>query len=228
MKRIHISFLALSIVFISGCDTLFHENIKEGYIEFEITYPETDAGSIIANILPTEMILRFKDDRTVGSLSAAMGAFQTEMLAFPETRTVYQLVKIMNDKHALRVDSNEIENLYAELPDMKIHFVDSTKMVAGYKCNKAVVTFKDNIKEEFSIWYTDDINIVNSNWCTPFHEISGVLLEYQVRKYNYELKLVATNVVKKDIDESYFTIPKDYVEIDQDGMDKIFESFSEI
>ncbi|MBL4754049.1 MAG: hypothetical protein JKY52_10715 [Flavobacteriales bacterium] len=228
MKHLYISLLPLLLIFLSGCDTLFHEDIKEGYIEFEITYPETDAQSIIFNILPTEMILRFKDDRTAGSLSAAMGAFQTEMLAFPETKTVYQLVKIMNDKHALRVDSTEIESLYAELPEMKIHFVDSTKLVAGYKCKKATVTFKDNIKEEFSIWYTDEIDIANSNWCTPFHEISGVLLEYQVRKYNYELKLVATNVVKEEIDESYFDIPKDYVEIDQDGMDKIFESFSDI
>ncbi|MBN4072183.1 hypothetical protein JYT14_00480 [Flavobacteriales bacterium AH-315-E23] len=228
MKRIYISLLPLLLFFLSGCEHMFHDHIEEGYIEFEITYPETDAGSIMAGILPNQMILRFKDDRTVGTLSAAMGAFRTEMMAFPETKTVYQLVKIMNDKHALRVDSNEIESLYAELPEMKIQFMDSTKMIAGYECKKAIVTFKDNIKDEFSIYYTDDIDLFNSNWCTPFHEISGVLLEYQVRKYNYELRLTATRVVKEKIDESYFVIPDDYVEIDKDGMDKIFEDFKEI
>ena len=228
MKHIYVYLLPLVLFFFGGCGSIFHENITEGYIEFSITYPETDAGSLMAGILPNQMVLRFKDDRTVGSLSAGMGVFRTELMAFPETKTVFQLVKMMNKKYALKVDSGEIENLYSELPAMKIHFQDSTKMVAGYECKKAIVTFKDNIKEEFSIYYTDEIGLYNSNWCTPFHEIKGVLLEYQVRKYNYEMRLTATNVVKEEIDESYFVVPSDYEEIDQTGMDKIFEGFKEI
>ncbi|PCH86970.1 MAG: hypothetical protein COB88_06520 [Flavobacteriales bacterium] len=228
VNRIYSILLPIILLFLGGCDSIFQDNISEGYIEFEITYPETDAGDLMAGILPNEMILRFKDDRTVGSLSAGMGVFKTQLMAFPETKTVFQLVKLMNKKYALRVDSGEIENLYSELPAMKIHLVDSTKMVAGYECKKAIVTFKDNIKEEFSIYYTDEIGLDNSNWCTPFHEIKGVLLEYQVRKYNYEMRLTAIGVVKEKIDESYFVVPEDYEEIDQDGMDKIFEGFKEI
>lgn len=228
MKRAYLLLLPIIILFFSGCESIFHRNIKEGYILFEITYPETDAGSLMAGILPNEMIFRFKDNRTVGSLTAGMGVFKTELMAFPETKTVFQLVKLMNQKYALRVDSNEIESLYSELPEMKIHFGDSTKMIAGYECKMAIVTFKDNIKDEFSIFYTEDIALVNSNWCTPFHEINGVLLEYQVRKYNYEMRLTATSVVKEDVDETYFVVPEDYEEIDQTGMDKLFEGFKEI
>ena len=228
MSRLYIIFLPILLLLFSGCENIFKRNITEGLIEFEITYPETGAGDLMAGILPNQMILRFKDGRTAGSLGTPMGIFKTELLAFPETRTVYQLVKLMNQKHALRVDSKDIESLYAELPEMKIHFVDSTKKVAGYNCKMAVVTFKDNVKEGFSIFYTDEIDLENSNWFTPFHEIRGVLLEYQVRKYNYELRLTATRVVSEDIDESYFVVPNDYVEIDQDGMDKIFEGFRDI
>jgi len=228
MNRLYIIFLPLFILFFSGCENIFKSNVEEGLIEFEITYPETGAGDLMAGILPNQMILRFKDDRTAGSLGTPMGIFKTELLSFPETRTIYQLVKLMNQKHALRVESNDIESLYSELPEMKIHFVDSTKEVAGYECKMAVVTFKDNIKEEFSIFYTDEIDLENSNWFTPFHEIRGVLLEYQIRKYNYELRLTATKVISKEIDESYFVVPDDYVEIDQNGMDMIFEGFRDI
>jgi hypothetical protein len=228
MNRVYISLLPILLLFFSGCDTIFNRNISEGSIEFEITYPETDAGDLMAGILPNQMLLRFKDGRTAGSIGTPMGIFKMELLAFPETRTVFHLVKLMNQKYALRVDSSEIESLYSELPEMKIHFVDSTKEVAGYECKMAIVTFKDNIKEEFSIFYTDEIDLDNSNWFTPFHEISGVLLEYQLRKYNYEMRLTATKVVSEDIEESYFVVPDDYVEIDQDGMDKIFEEFRDI
>ncbi|PCH92025.1 MAG: hypothetical protein COB85_08595 [Bacteroidetes bacterium] len=157
-----------------------------------------------------------------------MGVFKTALIADPSTRIVHQLLKIMSKKYVMELDSNEIHQLYGELPEMKVHFTDETKEIAGYKCHKAVVTFKNNIKEEFNIFYTDEIDIENSNWCTPFNEIKGVLLEYHVRKYNYEMKLVATKVTKADIDANDFVVPSDYEQISQDEMDKIFEGFKEI
>jgi len=219
---------SLFLICLQSCETLFHKNIKEGIIVFDITYPDTETGDLMAGILPREMVLKFKNNKTIGELSAGMGVFKTSIIALPETKMVHQLLKIMSKKYVLAIDSTEIESLYSELPEMKIHFVDETKEIAGYKCHKAVVTFKDNIKEEFSVYYTDDIGIENSNWCTPFHEISGVLLEYQVRKYNYEMRLTAREVEKAEIDDSAFDIPPDYEEISQNGMDKIFESFQEI
>ena len=230
MFRRFLLLIILPIILCSlfSCDSLFHRNIKEGMIEFKITYPETEAGDLMAGILPHEMVLKFKDNKTAGELSAGMGVFKTALIANPVTKVVTQLLKIMNKKYALVLDSNEITNLYSELPEMKIHFVDETKEIAGYKCNKAIVTFKDNIKEEFSIYYTNDIGISNSNWPTPFHEISGVLLEYQVRKYNYEMRLTAVKVTKAKIEDSVFDIPPDYEEISQEDMDKIFEGFSDI
>ena len=227
-KYFYLLFIPLAFLLLPGCDALFHEHISEGMIEFEISYPETEAGDLMAGLLPREMILKFKDSKTVGELSAGMGVFKTALIADPETRIVYQLLKIMSKKYVLKLDSNEIHQLYEELPDMKVHFTDETKEIAGYKCKKAVVTFKKNIKEEFSIFYTDDIAIKNSNWCTPFNEISGVLLEYHVRKYNYEMKLTAIKVVKVDIDDTEFEVPSDYEPISQDEMDKIFEGFKEI
>ena len=119
----------------------------------------------------------------------------------------------------LELDSNEIRDLYGELPVMKVHFTDETREIAGYKCHKAIVTFKNNIKEEFSIFYTNDIGIKDSNWCTPFNEISGVLLEYHVRKYNYDMKLTAIKVSRAEVDDVDFSVPADYEQISQDEMD---------
>lgn len=182
----------------------------------------------MAGLLPREMILKFKNDKTIGELSAGMGVFKTALIANPETRMVHQLLKIMSKKYVLELDSNEIRDLYGQLPEMKVHFTDETREIAGYKCHKAIVTFKNNIKEEFSIFYTNDIGIKDSNWCTPFNEIGGVLLEYHVRKYNYDMKLTATKVSRAEIDDVDFNVPADYEQISQDEMDKIFEGFKEI
>ena len=210
-----------------ACESLHFRNISEGVITFEVTYPGTDAGDLMAGILPNEMTLSFKDNKTAGKLNS-MGIFTTSLIAFPDSREVAQLVKIMNKKYVLMMDSSEVETLYSELPEMTIHFVDETKEIAGYKCKKAIVTFKDNIKEEFSIYYTNEIEIKNPNWCTPFHEIDGVLLEYQVRKYNIEMRLTAKSVIKSVIDDSTFEVPPDYNKITQEEMSNIFEDFKGI
>ncbi|HIA36187.1 MAG TPA: hypothetical protein EYN89_05475 [Flavobacteriales bacterium] len=216
------------ICLLSGCDALFHRNIDEGRIVFEISYPKTEIGDVMASMLPSEMHLRFKDNRTAGELVAGMGLFQTSLIADPNTKVVYQLLKLMNKKYVVKSDSTEIKGLYSELPEMQVVKTNETKEIIGYKCKRAIVKFEGNIKEEFSIFYTEEISIANSNWCTPFHDIKGVLLEYNVRKYNYEMKLEAVEIVKEEIDNSYFEIPDDYEIIGKEEMDKIFEGFKEI
>lgn len=230
MRRIYIFIIVVPflICLLIGCDAIFHRNIDEGHIIFEITYPETKVGDVMVSMLPSEMILRFKGNKTAGELVAGMGIFKTTLIANPNTKVVYHLLKLMNQKYVVKSDSSEIKDLYSELPPMKIIKTEETREIAGYSCKKAIITFEGNVKEEFSIYYTDDISIVNSNWCTPFHDIAGVLLEYEVRKYNYRMKLTAIEVVKGEVDNSYFEIPDDYESIAKEEMDKIFEGFKEI
>jgi len=230
MRQVFVIFVVISflICLLVGCDTIFHRNIDEGQIVFEITYPETEVGDVMASMLPSEMTLRFKDNKTAGELVAGMGIFQTSLIANPKTKIVHQLLKLMNQKYVLTSDSSGIKSLYSELPEMKITKTDETKEIAGYHCKKAIVIFEGDVKEEFNIFYTDKINIKNSNWCTPFLEIDGVLLEYEVRKYNYRMKLKAIEVIKEDVADSFFEIPNDYESISKEEMDKIFEGFQEI
>ena len=111
---------------------------------------------------------------------------------------------------------------------MEIWFNNSkseTKEIIGFLCKSAIVKFEGNIKEEFTIFYTDEIDIYKSNWCSPFHDISGVLLEYEVRKYNYKMKLKAVELVREEIENSYFEIPADYETIEKKEMDEMFKEF---
>ena len=118
MRRVYILIVLVPflICLLVGCDAIFHRNIDQGHIVFEITYPETEVGDLMANMLPNEMILRFKENKTAGELVAGMGIFQTSLIADPNTKAVYQLLKLMNQKYVVRSDSSEIKDLYSELP----------------------------------------------------------------------------------------------------------------
>ena len=218
----------IALFIIGGCKSIFHRDIKEGIIEFDITYPGNETGELLAAFLPDEMVLKFKNGKTAGTFSAGMGVFKATMISDPESKTVCQLFKVLKNKYSHEFDSTQIKSLFSELTEPKIKFVDETKEIAGYTCKKAIVTFKDNIKEEFSVYYTNDINIKNSNWFTPFHKIDGGLLEYQVRKYNYEMRLVARDVKREDIGDNEFEVPDGYINVGAAEMDEILEQYKNI
>jgi len=220
--------LIVTVFITDGCKSIFYKDVSEGVIEFDITYPNNEAGEIMAAFLPDEMILKFKDNKTAGTFAAGMGVFKATMISDPQTKTVWQLFKVLKEKYVHEFDSTQITSIFTDLTESKITFVDETKEIAGYTCKKAIVTFKDNIKEEFSVYYTNDIDIKNSNWFTPFHEIDGVLLEYQVRKYNYEMRLIAKEVKSEEVEDAAFEIPEGYLDVGANEMERILDQYKNI
>jgi GLPGLI family protein len=108
---------------------------------------------------------------------------------------------------------------------MTITPTDSTKTIAGYECQHAFVTFENDPDKNFSIFYTNDIGIKEPNWCTPFHEISGVLMEATVNKFNIDMHMIATSVVEEKYPAEDFIITTEYQPITVEEMADIFQSF---
>ncbi|HXC03192.1 MAG TPA: hypothetical protein VNZ86_00495, partial [Bacteroidia bacterium] len=63
------------------------------------------------------------------------------------------------------------------------------------------------------------------NWSNPYHEIDGVLMEYQLKRYGLELRFNAVSVSKASIDESIFTLPSEYKLISRAEMASKFSDF---
>lgn len=180
---------------------------------------------MLASMMPKSMKMKFKDNNTVSELKTGAGVFQTKFINQSKEKKLIHLVKMVNSKYGLILDSAEIYDSYAKKVDgMRIEKTQETKEIAGYKCYRAKVTF-NHPENNFDIYYTNDIKIKSPNWCTPFHEIDGVLMEYQLENYNILMRLTAENVSEQDIEESEFKMPDDYEEISQDEMEEKFLDF---
>jgi len=217
-----ISFFLFSF----GCKThLFEKNISEGVIEYGISYPKIDKNDVFAAMLPAKMIYKFKNNNTVSELSSGMGVFSTSFIINNDTHKLTHLLKLVNKKYALVLDSLQVMEGYAIQPDgMKIKLTNDTKKISGYNCKRAIVTF-DNPGKNFDIYYTNEIAIKDPNWASPFSEIDGVLLEYQLKNFNIEMRLKA-NIVKKDeVNDKDFDVEPDYKRITKEEMTEIFQSF---
>lgn len=219
-----VAILVIGCVFIfNGCSNFTTGKISEGVIEYTITYP---VKSAMDGMMPTSMSFKFKDDKTCGEISAGMGIFVTSVIANSEDKTLLQTLKLMGKKFAYLADTNEIKKILAEEPKMIIEKVPGEKMIAGYKCKKAMVKFEDKTMAPFEVYYTTDIGIKSSNWCNPFKVLDGVLMEYNLKRYNIEMHFTAKSVSEVKVDDEIFELGDDFKKISREEMDEMFENFN--
>jgi GLPGLI family protein len=224
-KGVRYFLFALILVTVQSCSIFTTDKVSEGMIEYDITYPSTSNDDLMAGLMPSEMKLHFKENKTYGELSAGMGMFTTALLSFPDKKLVTQTVKVMNKKFMHTSDSKQVDQMIGGQAKMKIEFVNETKVIAGYTCRKAIISVPDS-NEKYEVFYTKDIQIKNPNWFTPFREIDGVLMEYKLKQYNIEMKFTAKNVIKETVDDKIFEVAPDYKKISQKEMDEMFLSFN--
>lgn len=202
------------------------KRITEGKIVYTLTYPQFKEDNIFTSMFPSEMTFRFKDNNTRNELTTSMAVFSTLLLANNKEKKVTHLVKIANKYSGLEMDSVEIMEEYGKKPDgMTITPTDSTKMIAGYECKHAFVTFVEDSTKNFSLFYTTEIGVEEPNWCTPFHEVKGVLMEATVNKFNIDMHMIAKEVVAEEYPDEDFVITQQYQPISVQEMADIFQSF---
>jgi GLPGLI family protein len=220
-KNIVLSCLCgIIIVLLSACGANNSDKISEGVIEYDAMV--VDQSNPMASMAPNKMIFHFKENKACAEMSAGMGLFATSFISDPETRSLTQLLKLMTKKFSLKQNAAEIKAELAQLP-VEIKKLKETKMIAGYKCRKAHVKMLDDSGSEFDIYYSNDFSIKDPNFCTPFHEIDGVLMEYQMKKFNLEMKFTAKTVKREEVEEAVFEIPADYKAISQKEMKELFD-----
>lgn len=223
-------FFVILTVITSGCDTgIFDKRICEGVIEFQVTYPQLDPDDMLAGLMPDAMTMKFKDNVFNSELSAGMGMFKTNFICNSNAYTLTNSVKLVKEKFASVIPKKEVEKLNKKYDNVSIIHMDETKVIAGFKCKKALLIFEDIDIGDVYVFYTDDIKFKDPNWSTPFKDIDGILLEYQMERFDIKMHFTAINVKEQKLDDSDFILPEDYEHISQEALDEkidaVFETF---
>jgi GLPGLI family protein len=227
IKRFY-SYLTLIIsvsILSAGCSSPTDEKfLEEGVIEYDAT--AVDQTNPMANLAPTKMVVKFKDNKLVAQMTAGMGVVSFSVISDPEAKQLTEMVKFLTSKSAHVSDSNEVRKENDSLPRVKIEPTNDVKVIAGYNCKKANVIYLDQKdRPGFTIYYTDELNIKGSNWSNHFSPINGMLMEYQVDRYGIEMRFTATKIKKEEVDNSAFDLPKEYKIISAAEMREIFKGF---
>lgn len=223
-KRFLFSLIVIiNICLLSGCGSPKEEGkenvISEGVINY--TSEVVDMNNSMADMAPSKMTVKFKNNKSVVGMSAGMGALTISFISDPEAQTLTQLVWFLGKKYSLLQNSTDIQR-ENELFNIEIIPTNQTKLIAGYNCKKAKIHYKGGDSNDYDIYYTTEINIENSNFANPYFKIDGVLMEYRIKKFGLELQFTATSVTKEPVDDAIFEIPPEYKPITAEEMTDLF------
>ena len=227
MKKIffkYILFSIFTIFFLSQCstkDSNGNNKFTEGTIKYKIEYSDKDKDKLIVTILPTEMTQKVKDKSYMYQLEGWLGSFRISYISDADKNLNASLLKYMGNKLCNEDVLTGHTYGFDSLPDFDIIKTKETKLIAGYKCKKATIQFKDTVNKSFDIFYTNDINVKNANWTNPFNEVDGVLLEWQVDMKGIRMLLTATEILHCEVSDKDFEIPTGYKRITTHSMDSI-------
>jgi hypothetical protein len=101
-------------------------------------------------------------------------------------------------------------------------------VICGFNCKNAEVIFPSDGEKVFDIWYTDEINVKNSNINTPFWQIDGVLMSFFFQLGPSELHFTAETVYKKDIPDVTFDRRDKYLKVSREYIEKFIDKMTSI
>jgi GLPGLI family protein len=220
-KKSFFTILVLTAALGLGCgDAVKVDNrVSEGVITYDAEL--VDVNSSMADMAPSKMVVKFKNNKTTVEMSAGMGLVTMSFISDPDIQNFTTVVKFMGDRRAVVQNAEEIQK-ENELYNIEIIPSEQTKMIAGYKCKKARVHYKGGDSHDYDVYYTDEIKIKNSNFTNPYYKMEGVLMEYRIKKFGLEMQFVANAVTKEAVDDATFQIPADTKIVTVEEMNDLF------
>jgi hypothetical protein len=218
------TFLALLIFLSAACGKKLSPEKTEGRIRYRISYEKAEVGGYSANVLPREMSMEFSGDMVRNTIEGGLGFFSlvhVTDLRFSQHTT---WLKFIDKRYIYEGEKREKPCCFGMLDGMVLEYTDSTKEIAGLKCQHAVAIFPGNGIKPFDVWYTDEIKVKNPNNNSPFMEIPGVLLEFNTLMGNANMHMEAIQYEARKIPQKQFQVPKNYRPVTKAEMESILNA----
>ncbi len=203
MKQFCWTFLIISIILVS-CQSK-PKVITEGTIRYAIDYPNHKDNFFLYSILPKTMDVRFKDGKVESLIQKAN---LTNALIVDCNKKKFAAY-FKYGEEAFHVNLNELD-ISTMLNDQKrytIQFLSIKDTMAGLHVKKAIAVAVNNPNDTIELWYTNEIQVKNSNWYNPYYKIPGFLLAYSIDRYGIRMEFKAKRLDETPLKKSQFELP---------------------
>lgn len=221
----HLSNTLVVLLLLSGCNNIEKKNNvpDTGVISYLVEYPEEISNSPNGSLMPKELLLSFSEQQLKISLKGSFNVFSLNFISLTPNDSCTTIFKVM-DKNLISKDPNNKQLFFFNRTGHpEITFLNhETKVIAGFKCKKAVVKFKDF--DAYNVFYTSDINLQSPNRNTPLTEIKGVLMDFFVLYNGIKFHFIANSFDNSHPSYVEFKIPENAKQSSQKEIETLITS----
>lgn len=191
--------------------------IKEGKVYYSLTYPYyTDEFMVV--LLPDVMTMEFKNNVYKNTVTKG-GLFTTTLISDCNKKELVLMLDFGSKRIYTKLDSIQIHDYLGTYPIPDLITIPTNDSLAGLHCEKFEAVYqKLDDGYDCEIYTTDEIALTKSNWCNPFSELPGVMLEYEVSQYGLVTRMKADSLVQETVSDDIFVIPSEFKEVSLEQM----------
>jgi hypothetical protein len=210
-----------------SCKEKGGKHIDQGEIHYNIDY-KGSVGSIPTEALPKNLIISFKDDKTLFEMVSSFGNSGILNLANPDKDIYDTYFSLFTIKYYYAAKEGEIFPGLMAMEGLEIKKTSEISIICGFTCKKAEVRIPSAKDKVYTIWYTNEIDVKGSNAATPFRSIDGVLMSFFFVMGKTEMHFQAETVYKKDISDEIFERKKDFKRVSKEDINKLINKMVSI
>jgi len=222
------SILFLFLVFIGySCRERGGKNINQGEIHYNIEYTG-NVGGVPKEVLPKTLVVYFKKNKLLFEMVSPFGNSGILNLTNPEDGIFDTYFSLFTIKYYYAATQGELFPGFEGMEGMELKKTSKTTQICGFNCQNAEVTLPSDRSKVLTIWYTDEIDVKNSNISTPFKDIEGVLMDFFFYLGSTEVHFSAETVYNKDISDETFIRRTDFKRVSREEITKFINKFSSL
>lgn len=216
-------FLSLTalIVFMLISEMAFSQRPFRGRIIYKISYP----GSIIdlaeLQELPSEAVLLTKNNLVRTEYDGEFVSLGQVKISDGNTGEVSTMLEILREKYVITRDAQQVQTALQNMPQPELEYTNETKEILGYTCRRVIARVTDAMGNEYEsdIWYTDEIPGEAFNFDSPYRQIPGLMLEYEMRVGPLNIRYEAQSVRRRwFVGGRNFYVTRDYERVTYDEL----------
>ena len=199
-------FLSISLL---SCES---SKITSGEIEYEITYPYNKLSKLMEMMLPKTMTIVFKDDKMLTTIKKG-NWFTTKVISNESTKELEMRLSMGSDIYNTNLKKDDITALLNSQPKYNFSKASEGDDIIECSTNYYEVDNSADSVEAFSSAFTTDFSIQNASWFSSYNEVKGMPLEYLIDRYGLIMKVKATKLTVRDVEDSEFDSKLEYQEL---------------
>lgn len=198
---------------------------KKGIVTYTISYDGTwDAATLAQQPTETKVMILGKYSKT--EMIAPGATVENITNGYDSSQIVLLDIPMLGEKYYMQTKKDKILESLAENKAPEINYLEETKVIAGYTCNKAEYTTEDEYgdKKTTVVYYSTAVGGPELNFGGQFNGLKGFPMEYIMETEEGKITFAVTSVqVKKvKLKDTDFFIPTDYTELTEEKAKELF------